>query len=51
VNANPGRWSSSSVPETGTFILVGIGLLGIAGTVLRRNRHGLDLPTPPIRTK
>jgi hypothetical protein len=51
VNANPGRWSSSNVPEPGTFILVGIGLLGIAGTVLRRNRHGLGLPTPPIRTK
>jgi hypothetical protein len=50
VNANPGSWSSSTVPEPGTFILVGIGLLGIAGTVLRRNRHGLDLPTPPIRT-
>ena len=36
VNANPGRWSSSTL-EPGTFILVGIGLLGIAGTVLRRN--------------
>jgi hypothetical protein len=51
VNANHGRWSSSTVPEPGNFILVGIGLLGIAGTVLLRNRHGLDLPTPPIRTK
>jgi hypothetical protein len=50
VNSNPGSWSSSAVPEPGTLILVGIGLLGIAGTVLRRNRHGLDLPTAPIRT-
>lgn len=49
VNANPGRWSSSSVPEPGTFILVVIGL-GIVGTAFRRNRHGLDLPTSPIRT-
>jgi hypothetical protein len=29
VNANPGRWSSSTVPEPGTLILVGIGLLYI----------------------
>lgn len=35
VNSNPGSWSSSTVPEPGTLILVGIGLLGIAGTVLR----------------
>ena len=37
VNANPGRWSSSTtgVPEQGTLILilVGIGLVGIARTV------------------
>lgn len=51
VNANPGRWSSSATPEPVTLIFGVIGLLGIAGTVLRRNRHGLDLPTPPIRTK
>ena len=39
VNDNPGSWSSSTVapvPEPGTLILVGIGLLGIAGTVWRR---------------
>jgi hypothetical protein len=38
VNSNPGSWSSSTVPEPGTHILFVIGLLGIAGTVLRQNR-------------
>jgi hypothetical protein len=49
VNDNPGRWSSStvpSVPEPGTLILVGIGLLGMAGRGLRRNRLRLGLTTP-----